>query len=163
MATAPTNFVADLPDGLPAELYALMGIFLTFWKTEERVEAIEVQPPLTKNERMMLFFLGTQHRMGQLATDMQMLPSAVTALADTLQSKGLVARVRDPDDRRAWRLDLTREGHEVRCALMTSACRIFQEVAGLSAKETETIAALMRKVARNIKASGLPEGAKKCE
>lgn len=152
-----------IPTDLPPELNVLMGVFLLYWKIDEVMETINVTPVLTKNERQVLVNLAAPRRMGELAGEMQVLPSALTAIADGMEEKGLVTRERDPDDRRAWRLVLTAAGIEKRKALMARAVEIFSEVSGLTRSETETIASLMQKVTRNIKANGLPQGAKPCQ
>ena len=48
-----------------------------------------------------------------VATQLGINESAVTAMAARLIGLGLLERTRDPDDARAWRLGLTREGHAV--------------------------------------------------
>lgn len=152
-----------IPSDLPPEMSVLMGVFLLYWKIDEMVETINVTPALSKNERQLMVNLAVPRRMGELAADMQVLPSTLTAIADELEGKGLVRRERDPDDRRAWRLCLTDDGAKSRAGLLRKATDIFRAVSGLSRDETEKIADLMQKVARNIRADGLPEGAKTCQ
>lgn len=148
---------------LPPELDVLTGIYLLYWKIEEVVDQINVTPALQKNERQLLINLSNPTRMGTMASEMQILPSTLTAIADGLEAKGLITRERDPDDRRAWQLRLTDTGLEARRNLLTRAVEIFAEVSGLTRTETETIAALMQKVTRNIKTTGLPERARPCQ
>lgn len=162
MASDEPTVIDGLPSDLPPELNVLIGVFFLFWKIEELVDVINVTPPLSKNERNVLITLVAPRRMGALAADMQVLPSTLTTIADGLENKGLIARERDPQDRRAWQLRLTQAGSATRQDIIRKATQIFTEVSGLSRKETETISALMLKVARNIKANGLPEGAKPC-
>lgn len=49
-------------------------------------------------------------RVGTLAQHLGVTNRAVTGLVDTLQAEGLIQRQPDPDDRRAFRLALTRSG-----------------------------------------------------
>jgi DNA-binding MarR family transcriptional regulator len=163
MSSGETAIVDGIPADLPPELNVLMGVFLLYWKIDEVMDTINVSPALTKNERQVLVNLPAPRRMGELAGEMQILPSALTAIADGMEEKGLIARERDPHDRRAWQLVLTQEGIAKRQALISRAVEIFSEVSGLTSDETETIASLMQKVTRNIKAKGLPEGAKSCQ
>ncbi len=158
----PTNRL-DLQADLPPELNVLMGVYLLYWKVEEVVDTINVTPALAKHERQLLVNLAAPTRMGDMASEMQILPSTLTAIADGLEEKGLISRERDPTDRRAWQLRLTELGAEKRHALMARAVEIFAEVSGLTRDETATIASLMQKVACNIKAGGLPEGLKPCQ
>ncbi|MCW8842551.1 MAG: MarR family transcriptional regulator [Rhodobacteraceae bacterium] len=151
-----------IPSDLPPELSVLMGVYLLYWKFEEVVERINITPALSQNEHKLLINLPEPRRMGEMAAEMQMLPSTLTAIADGLEGKGMITRERDPDDRRAWRLGLTEKGVQNRHALMSRAVEIFAEVSGLTRAETESISVLMQKVVRNIKADGLPEGATSC-
>lgn len=152
-----------IPADLPPELSVLMGVYLLYWKIDEVVDEINITPPLSKNERQLLVNLATPTRMGELANEMQILPSTLTSIADGLESKGLLRRERDPNDRRAWRLLLTEVGIEKRKTMMARAVEIFTEASGLTRAETQTIASLMQKVVHNIKSGGLPEGAKVCQ
>ena len=162
MTEHPPRIVDGIPTDLPPELKVLMGVFYLYWKIDEVVDSINVTPALSKNERELLIKLIVPSRMGDLASDMQVLPSTLTAIADLLEQKGLAQRVRDPADRRAWLLSLTEEGIEKRRSLMARGAEIFTRVSGLSAEETQALSDLMLKVAHNIKADGLPEGAKSC-
>ena len=159
-SASKTDIIAS---DLPPELDVLTGIYLLYWKIEEVVDQINVTPALQKNERQLLVNLSKPTRMGTMASEMQILPSTLTAIADGLETKGLIRRERDPDDRRAWRLCLTEDGAEQRHRLMARAVEIFTEVSGLSRGETETIASLMQKVTHNIKNTGLPERARPCQ
>ncbi|MBR9843832.1 MAG: MarR family transcriptional regulator [Rhodobacteraceae bacterium] len=162
MQSETTPLPDGIPSDLPPELNVLMGVYLLYWKIDELVDSINISPELTRNERHLLVNLDAPCRMGALASEMQILPSTLTALADGLEEKGLLVRERDPEDRRAWRLNLTEIGVKKRQDFLAHASEIFTEVSGLAKSETRMISALMLKVTRNIKANGLPEGAKAC-
>ena len=49
-------------------------------------------------------------QMGELSRRMMVTGGNVTGITDLLEREGLVERVDDPDDRRAWRVRLTRAG-----------------------------------------------------
>ena len=106
----------------------------------------------------MLVSLGVPRRMGQIAEDLNTLPSAVTAVADILEGKGLVLRERDPTDRRAWQLRLTARGQQARRELIETTVEKFREITGLSQAEMEQLAALMDRVAERILENGFPKG-----
>jgi DNA-binding MarR family transcriptional regulator len=61
-------------------------------------------------------------RVGVIAEGLQVESPHVTRHVAALEQRGLVERVRDPDDRRAWRIALTEDGAEVadRCRRVTS-------------------------------------------
>lgn len=144
----------DGDDMAPGE--RLLSLALLYWAMHERLEC--PLPELTKQERLMLLKLGAPARMGQLAREMQALPSTVTALADGLESRALVARRRDPDDRRAWLLELTPQGREMRHEMLELLERVWREVTGLAPTELDRLGALLLKTRDNIKANGLPKG-----
>lgn len=84
----------------------------------------------------------------ELAAVLGMLPSRVVVLVDELESAGLVARVRDPTDRRRNALELTAEG--------TAALRTIGSVArehdadlcsALSDRERATLRRLLSRIA----------------
>ena len=49
-------------------------------------------------------------KMGELSQRLMVTGGNITGITDTLEREGLVERVDDPVDRRAWRVKLTREG-----------------------------------------------------
>ncbi|THH36097.1 MarR family transcriptional regulator [Aliishimia ponticola] len=154
--------MSGFPADLPPELKVLMGVYYLYWKVDELIAASDKKHVLAKNELQMLISLEQSKRMGEIAENMQVLPSTVTNIADTLESQGFITRQRDPDDRRAWRLSLTDEGRQLRAEYIDYVSTLFHDVSGLSQAETKTIADLMLKVASHIKAGGLPEGVIEC-
>lgn len=134
-----------------------MGVRALFLKLEEQVEQINLDPPLSKQERQMLVNLNLPKRMGALARDMTALPSTVTATADSLEGKGFVRRRRDPEDRRALQLTLTEQGQTARAALIAMAGDLFRTISGLDASEIETFARLAAKARATIQETGAPE------
>ena len=65
---------------------------------------------------------GGPRRIGLIAEGLQVESPHVTRHVAALEQRGLVERVRDPDDGRAWRIALTEEGAEVagRCRRVTT-------------------------------------------
>lgn len=145
---------------LPAEVRAMMGVYVLYWRLVETIDTMETTPPLSKAERRVLVKLECPARMGDLAREMHSTPSAVTALADGLEDKGLLTRVRDPKDRRAWHLTLTQAGATLRGAIIKEAAGLFRDLSGLSEPDIRTFAELAAKIADNILETGLPEGLK---
>ncbi len=87
-----------------------------------------------------------------------MLSSAgITNRLDRLEKRGLVRRMRDPNDRRGVLVDLTAEGRAVleqAVRANTAAERLL--VAGLEPDELDTLAVLLKKVLAGLEPQGEP-------
>jgi len=71
----------------------------------------------------------------------------MTDVIDKLERRGLVARSRQPGDRRAVRVELTAEGQRgIEALFPTHAGRIAAAMGGLNIAELQAIAALLRKL-----------------
>jgi len=71
----------------------------------------------------------------------------VSDVVDKLQRRGLVARVRDPADRRAVRVELTGPGRAlIEDLFPRHAADIARAMAGLSSGELREIGALLRRL-----------------
>lgn len=134
----------------------LLSIALLYWALHDRLDCLG--PELSKQERLILMRLPMPRRMGDLARTMQALPSTLTVLADGLEEKGLLVRQRDPDDRRAWLLELTDEGHAARRDLLDRIEIALREATGLPEADLEVLGALLFRIRENIMAEGLPKG-----
>ncbi|CUJ84928.1 MarR family protein [Ruegeria denitrificans] len=151
----PEN-ISDRLGRLSPEILSIMGVYALYWKLEEAFDCIETE--LNHPECHMLIKLDQPKRMGVLAADMLSVPSTITATADGLEKAGYLTRERDPEDRRAWLLVLTKQGEEARDMLVSEAGDLFHRASGLDAKETAEFARLAHKIRDNILKSGIPEG-----
>ncbi len=140
----------DLPD----EFLAIIGVFALFNQIEAELEDINIDPPLSKMERRILVFMDRPKRMGVLAEDTFCIPSAITPVADALEARGLVQRMRDPKDRRALVLELTPEGLEARASLMDGVKLRFREISGMTVDEISQFANLVVKAMPGAVAAG---------
>ncbi|PZG17177.1 MarR family winged helix-turn-helix transcriptional regulator [Nonomuraea aridisoli] len=112
------------------DLYRTVAAFRTLVttlnraKTHERLtEAAGVR--LDKPDVQVLVHLldaGEPRRIGAIAEGLQVESPHVTRHVASLERRGLVERVRDPDDGRAWRIALTDDGAEAaaRCRKVTT-------------------------------------------
>jgi DNA-binding MarR family transcriptional regulator len=65
-------------------------------------------------------------------------PGAMTRMLDRLERRGLVRRVPNPDDRRAFQLELTEEGNAVVPKLRVASMKVLNRMLdGFSAKEAQ--------------------------
>src|SRR5262245_42085126 len=82
----------------------------------------------------------------QLSSDMGIDPSTMVSLIDELEENGLAARRRHPNDRRAWEVVITAEGHRALELARGLALQVEDDVlSGLSAEERRRLLALLRR------------------
>ena len=75
----------------------------------------------------------------------------VTRIVDALQRGGMLARRRDPDDRRCYRLHLTEAGRELRREVYPLTLALNERlVAGLADAEMEALADTLDRLSRNL-------------
>ncbi|MEV0387873.1 MarR family transcriptional regulator [Nonomuraea sp. NPDC050643] len=94
---------------------------------------------------------GEPRRIGMIAESLQVESPHVTRHVSALEQRGLVERVRDPDDRRAWRIALTEAGVEAagKCRRVTSEW--FEgALAGWSESDRHELARLMGKLSDDL-------------
>lgn len=137
-------------DDLTPELEALMGLYLLHGRMVAHVEGLDMSTTVTKQERQVIIRLFAPRRMGDLAREVGALPSTMTAVADCLCAKGLLARTKDPEDRRAHLIALSEKGEAIRQRLTAEASNAFQTQAGLSPAEAQALTGLLRKVRTHI-------------
>jgi MarR family transcriptional regulator, transcriptional regulator for hemolysin len=87
----------------------------------------------------------------ELAERLDVEPITACRIVDRLEDAGLVERHRDPDDRRAWRLMLTKKAAPILEKLRLLAEEMSAEAfAGLSAEEVERMRAVLARVRENV-------------
>lgn len=134
----------------------LLSIAILYWSLHDKLDCSGLA--FSKQERLFLMRLSKPCRMGDLAKVMQALPSTVTVLADGLEDKGLVARRRDPADRRAWLLELTEAGETARRDLIDNIEIALRDATGLPEPDLKMFSALMLRIRDHILTDGLPKG-----
>lgn len=87
----------------------------------------------------------------ELAERLDVEPITACRIVDRLEEAGLVERQRDPDDRRAWRLELTPRAAPILEKLRLLAEEMSAEAfAGLSPGEIEFLRAALAKIRENV-------------
>lgn len=97
---------------------------------------------LTSAQSGVLFFLGRNDGalIGDVASALDLVPSAVTGLADRMERAGLIQRKRDVSDGRAQRINLTEAGEKVRKRAVARAQAINASLMeGFSEKEIDVV------------------------
>jgi MarR family transcriptional regulator, organic hydroperoxide resistance regulator len=100
---------------------------------------------LTLPQARVLYFVKTESTVRTMAKRLRCDPSYVTGLVDALETKGLLRREVDADDRRIKKLLLTSEGDRARTELV-SAMGDSVDLEGLVPDEAAQFAQLLRKI-----------------
>jgi DNA-binding MarR family transcriptional regulator len=112
----------------------------------DRVRPLGLTPPQAGVLRLLAQFPGQSQR--ELADALGMHAPRLVALIDELEGRGVVARDRDPDDRRNYAISLTDQGRQ----LFAELGRVAREhelaiTSGLDDDERAQLLALLRRVA----------------
>lgn len=128
------------------EVRALMGVYslYNYIDTNLRQQGDDCDGP--DLEQKVLVKLDQPKRIGTLARNLNALPSTMTAVADQMEERGLIRRMRDPDDRRAWLLYLTDKGHQQRNEMVAIAHDLMYNTLGLTDDEVERFAQISFKM-----------------
>lgn len=108
---------------------------------------------VTRAQWRVIAILGHNPGMKQveLADRLDVEPISACRIIDRLEEAGLVERLRDPADRRAWRLSLTAAAEPIRERLRQLAEEMSLEAfAGLSDEQLETMRDVLARVRDNI-------------
>ncbi|MGZ6545983.1 MAG: MarR family winged helix-turn-helix transcriptional regulator, partial [Actinomycetota bacterium] len=87
----------------------------------------------------------------ELATDLRIEGATLTRHLDRMERDGLIARTRDPDDRRQIRVELTKDGRALHRSLRTTAQKVGTRACeGLSQQDKTTLRRLLDQVRANV-------------
>lgn len=93
-----------------------------------------------------LIRLGVQQTIGELASALQVSQPTMSSTVRRLETKGLVALVPDPQDRRIRRVHVTPAGRMMRTESVRALDGAKAELAALSPGEWKTLLPLLRKL-----------------
>lgn len=96
---------------------------------------------------------GEGMRQNELAEQLEMEPIAIGRVIDRLQKAGFVERRADPADRRAWRLFLTAQAHEVVDDMEQISSELFRQAQrGISAAQMKSMIDMLSRMKDNLNA-----------
>lgn len=103
---------------------------------------------LTSQQGQLLCVLMAQpYGMSELGAMLGLAKSSLTGLVDRTERNGLVQRKPDPQDSRAVRIALTRQGSSLAEEFYTETCRRIEKLpSGLGAADRDTLAHLLGRV-----------------
>jgi DNA-binding MarR family transcriptional regulator len=158
MSTAPTPSAAEPTEErspFPPALMKRVGFLLTMVKGGTEAICMEALAPLGLHVRQfgLLTVLATEGPRSQqeLAEWVRMDRTTMVTLIDSLEERGYVRRERNPEDRRAYLLQLTPEGRQVQreaAKLMRGAERTL--LGSLTPAEREQLLDSLGKIAVEI-------------
>ena len=132
----PPSGTTELDDALALVMERMRGKFM------ERLRAAELTPP-TAITLKLLHHAGPQP-LRAVAQHFNIDASAVTWIADRLESRGLAVREPDPTDRRVKLLTITAAGRTLADSLHGGCADEFAGIAALSAGDRTELARLLR-------------------
>jgi DNA-binding MarR family transcriptional regulator len=108
--------------------------------------------------RVMMVMDGAERvRMGELSTKLGVTARNITTIVDGLEREGVLARVPDPDDRRAILLELTAKGREHIAAVHAAQGELAEWFfAALDTTERAELLRLLGKILETASAAALP-------
>ncbi len=120
----------------------------------------ETLAPLELEPREFALLRGVSAAEGEsqqtIGERLQIPPSRMVAFVDGLESRGLLERRRNPQDRRSWALHLTRDGRALLDRAFTLASGMERSLCReLSAGEREQLIDLLQRVGESL---GVPGG-----
>ncbi|MEO8801740.1 MAG: MarR family transcriptional regulator [Rudaea sp.] len=96
---------------------------------------------------------GEGMRQNELAEQLEMEPIAIGRVIDRLQKAGFVERRADPADRRAWRLFLTAQAHEVVDDMEQISSELFRQAQrGINAAQMKSMIDMLARMKDNLNA-----------
>lgn len=153
-----TSDQSDTAKDMPIALSSMINLRILDQTLKGCVEENRRTRDFPHSDVYLMVHLAQPKRIGQLADELQVLRSTMTATADRLEQQGYIERIRDPDDRRAWILALTEKGHDIQRMVFEDAEAIFREITQLSDKDMKTLDALLKKIRTNMTTSGYSKG-----
>src|SRR6202012_1786095 len=138
-------FMPRSPQDTVAFLLSLVGA-RSAQEIARLLEPVQRPPPSAAILRLLRQSPGISQQ--QLAKTLGMHASRLVAIIDTLESRKLVARAPNPEDRRLYSLRLTTRGTDT-LAEIGNLARTHNELmgSGLKTSEVEQLAALLQKIA----------------
>ncbi|WNZ11828.1 MarR family transcriptional regulator [Streptomyces sp. 11x1] len=141
----PTQRTTPRIDPLTMEVVELIGAVVA--RYHEEYEDAAAEHSLTGAQARLLGLLSLEPLpMRRLAQKLRCEPSNVTGIVDRLETRGLVERRPDPNDRRVKLAAATAEGRRVAGSLRNSLDFAREPLAGLSSTERETLRELLRRM-----------------
>jgi DNA-binding MarR family transcriptional regulator len=152
MATTSTSPVVVKPAGPSRELLLSTGFLLKRlgWTIKERAHEGLESTGLSPQHHAVLSLLDERAcgAQGAIADALGYDRSQLVGLLDELEEQGLIARKRDPDDRRRHVVKLTPAGSEALTELRAISKTLEKEfLAPLSAEERRTLHSLLQRLA----------------
>lgn len=139
--------------------------YLSFRQTlcrhyRQHFAALREETGLSQSEIELLLFLAAEpvaDTASAFSGARQMAKSRVSAVVDSLEGRGYLQRVRDPQNRRLVHLCLTPQGRALASPLGDCKTAFWRSaLTGISAEERRELYAILQKIQRNAERDPLP-------
>lgn len=127
-----------------------------FWQLSKKVEHLwkkiyDQTFPGSQSNIMYLLEQSGPKKMSELADSLYITAGAVTTASDHLINHGYISRVRDENDRRVVRLELTKKGRETLIALQNEGRKIMKSIFNdISDTELDMMTTIFKQATINI-------------
>lgn len=125
---------------------------------DERMRSLGVTGPQAR----LLLTLSREsgQNQGFYADKLEVEPITLCRMVDRLEEAGMVARERDPADRRAWRINMTPKAEADVAALTSAVEELVEEVlGGFSSQERSQLADYLSRIGGNLGARQMSQEA----
>jgi DNA-binding MarR family transcriptional regulator len=116
---------------------------------QERIEVLFAEQGCTLQQWVVLMHLrdGLASTVADLCRDLHHDSGAMTRLIDQLESRSLIERRRNPEDRRVIELSITKAGNKLLDELIPTACGMLNDTLdGFSREEVKQLQSLLRRM-----------------
>ncbi len=144
----PSRPASGPPREAPDDVHELLRDTFVAMKRRQRVVLRELR--LSHSEWIALHVCSQGPARGQEIAEIgDLTPAGVTDVVDRLEARGLVRRARDPDDRRAMRVELTEAGRRLHAETRRTVLALWGEMtAALGPEEYRALAEGLRALLR---------------
>jgi DNA-binding MarR family transcriptional regulator len=142
--------VEERLDPLTEEIAALINELTNRWAAYLNARVRELDVGLTGMQATALWMLRDPLPMRDFANSMSCDPASATGIADRLESKGLLRREPDPEDRRGRIAMLTPEGRKVRRRIERRVAEARPSLMGLSERDKRALRDLLKKAMQGV-------------
>ncbi|WP_139188389.1 hypothetical protein [Aliiruegeria lutimaris] len=133
-----------------------MSLHSLYSRMQGFVEKAKIEPPLSRMERQEIGIFEHPQPLHFIARQVAALRSSGTAIAASLEEKGLAGRRRASRDGEVWLLGLTDAGHNTHEHLIERFSKLFRQEVRLTRAEIVSLASMLSRLDTSAREIALP-------